>query len=829
MKLRSKISTLAVSLLWVAAMGPLGAMADDAGSTTNLLTHLGSYSTGYSDTDGGVAEIVAYNKDNEKFYLVNGREKSLDIVSIKDIKEGETGQEFSLEKRVNVGELIPNFAFGDITSVAVNNEKKLVAVAVQAQDYREAGAVLFLDYNGGYITHYSAGVQPDMVTFSPDGKRAVTADEGEPREGYSGEGAVDPKGSVTIVDIDAKSAKTITFDDWDSKRDELVKDNVILKKGLNPSTDFEPEYIVVDSQGVTAYVALQEANAIAVLDLEQGKFTAVTSLGFKDHTKNGNEIDVVKDSAVNIQSANLRGVYMPDGISIYEKDGKTYILTANEGDASEWGEKPNKYTNITEVVVGVDEKGKDIEAEVLDTSKLDGFPAYDGNYILGGRSFSIYEVVGSDLEQVFDSGSDFERITAAAYPEYFNASNKNNKLDSRSDAKGPEPESVTVLTFGEKIYAAVGLERIGGIMVYDITDPAGATQVDYLNTRDFTVGFPDVGTDPRQGDISPEGLCTVRAEDSPTGTPLILAANEVSGTVSLYQLDAEVEVVTNADGSVTKTTKNPATGITIITTTYKDGVIVKTSITKDNKVTAAVTLPDTVEKTQVTIPLPTVSMDMTLYLVEGDKKTILPKTGIGENSLKVTLTKSAQLTAESNPKTFKDVKEDSWAKEPITFVTAREIFIGTGEEIFETNSSMSRAMMATVIHRLEGEPQDGTDKFDDVDAHRWYAKAVAWAAKEGIVEGDGESFNPNDDISREEIVTMIYRYAKYLGMDMEADTQALNGFPDASEVADWATDAMIWAVDTGVIEGMPSGEIDPKATATRGHLAAIFQRLINLM
>ena len=207
---------------------------------------------------------------------------------------------------------------------------------------------------------------------------------------------------------------------------------------------------------------------------------------------------------------------MPDGIALYEAGGKTFLLTANEGDASEWEE----YANITTVVTGtVEEDGEatDVEVEVLDKTKLDGLPAVEEgtHFTLGGRSFSLYEVTEDGLTQVFDSGSDFEAITAQAYPEHFNASNKNNKLDSRADAKGPEPESVTVNLVDGKPYAYVGLERIGGVMVYDLSDPTHPTFVEYVNTRDFTVDFPEEGTDPAQGDVSVEGMCVVPAAVSP--------------------------------------------------------------------------------------------------------------------------------------------------------------------------------------------------------------------------------------------------------------------------------------------------------------------------
>lgn len=396
---------------------PSAFAAQDGQTTTPTLEKIAGYSTGYSDQEGGVAEIVAYNQDNQKFYLVNGREKKLDIVSLAGLTAGQEAQTLSLETRVDVSGMIPGFTFGDLTSVAVDTAHDRIAVAVQAEDYAANGAILLLNYAGEYLAHYTAGVQPDNVVFSPDGRYVLSANEGEPRQGY--ENGTDPQGSVTIVDLEAETPtpNTVTFEAWDSQREALVADNVLLKRGLNPSTDFEPEYITVNAAGTTAYVALQEANSIAVLDLASGQFTGIHSLGFKDHSQPGNELDANKeDQQANLQTENFLGVYMPDGITLYEVDGKTYLLTANEGDASEWEE----YANITTVVTGTvenDGETTDVEVEVLDKTKLDGLPAVaeDTNFLLGGRSFSLYEVTENGLTQVFDSGSDFERITAQAY------------------------------------------------------------------------------------------------------------------------------------------------------------------------------------------------------------------------------------------------------------------------------------------------------------------------------------------------------------------------------------------------------------------------------
>ncbi len=156
-------------------------------------------------------------------------------------------------------------------------------------------------------------------------------------------------------------------------------------------------------------------------------------------------------------------------------------------------------------------------------------------YTLGGRSFSIWSTDGA---QVFDSGSDFERIIASSNPEFFNASNDDRTFDSRSDNKGPEPEGLVLGTVGKRRYAFVGLERMGGVMTYDITNPLAPVFVDYTNNRDFTVDPADA---PAAGDLGPEGLLFIDAKDSPTRTPLLVVANEVSGTVTLYKIEREKE------------------------------------------------------------------------------------------------------------------------------------------------------------------------------------------------------------------------------------------------------------------------------------------------
>lgn len=839
---------------------PISRDGEDSLEESDVLTHLGSYSTGYSDQDGGVAEIVSYNADNEKFYVVNGKTKTLDIVSLAGLSANGTEQSLTLDKRVDVSEMIDGFAFGDITSVAVDTAHDRIAVAVQAEDYSTPGAILLLDYDGQYLAHYQAGVQPDMITFTPDGNKVLTADEGEPREGY--ESGTDPKGSVTIVDLSAAEPepKTVTFDDWDARRSELVAANVLLKNDLNPSQDFEPEYIAVSSDGKTAYVALQEANAIATLDLENGTFTSIDSLGFKDHRLDGNEIDANKeDKEANLKWENLMGVYMPDGIAIYEKNGKTYLLTANEGDASEWEE----YKNITTVQIGTvmdDGKEQAVEVEVLDKTKMEGLPTVPSqvNFILGGRSFSIYEVTDSGLRQVYDSGSDFETITAQAYPDYFNASNKNNKLDSRSDAKGPEAESVTVCQVGSKTYAYIGLERIGGVMLYDITDPTEPAFCDYINSRDFTVSFPGEGTDPAQGDVSVEGLCAVPAAQSPTGYPLLLAANEVSGTVAVYQQQegyvdpnpgsgsgtssgGKTETTTNPDGSIT-TTVTGADGSKTETTKAVDGStsVVKTS--KDGKVEAKVTLSSsalaatdeavklpmpeltaagsTAEAPVITVDLPAghtaakveipvanVTAGTVAVLVRADGSEEIVKTSVStEDGVVLTVQDGDTVKIIDNAKTFADVPATFWGADAVDFAVSRTLFNGVSSTEFAPNSAMTRAMIVTVLARMEG--------VDTADGAVWYEAGRQWAMEQGISDGS----NLMASLTREQLAAMLYRYA-----GSPAVTGTLTGFADAQQVSSWAQDAMVWAVENGIMEGM-NGKLNPQGEATRVQVATMLMR-----
>nr|WP_091233900.1 choice-of-anchor I family protein [Fontibacillus panacisegetis] len=498
---------------------------------------IASYSVGTASEDGGVAEIVKYNKDNGKFYLVNGASNppSIDIVSLK------TGH-LTKEKTISVKELVEDgvFQYGDLTSIDINTVTNTIAVAVQEAAADKHGKILVLDYEGNPLQSYEAGVQPDMVKFTSDGRYILTADEGEPREA-----GVDPEGSVTLVDTTNGEVTHIKFDN-PNVIDDLVHirglsnpDGTITSKGSKSDAirDLEPEYISLSADERTAYVSLQENNAIAEIDLTTKTVTSVKGLGYKNFNDPNNAIDVVKDGKIKLENVPFLGMYMPDGIATYTVGEQTYVLTANEGDATEWPGRVNVST-IKDIYTRLDISSEASQFLLVNKKNYEKVEVAsdmgsDNVYLYGGRSFSIWNA--ADMTQVYDSGSDFEKITAERLPDYFNSNHKEIELDGRSRKKGPEPEYVTVGKVGSKTFAFVGLERIGGVMTYDVTDPSHPTFVNYVNTRSFD---SNAGLNT---DLGPEGLEFIEAKDSPTHRPLLLVANEVSGTVTVLELDVAEE------------------------------------------------------------------------------------------------------------------------------------------------------------------------------------------------------------------------------------------------------------------------------------------------
>lgn len=521
MQKRLLAPALAVGLTALAV--PLPVFAQEAAVE---LTVLGTYQNGAFAA--GAAEIVAYDPATQRVFAVNAEAAVVEVIDVAD--PAKPVQHAVIDAAAALG------AEGaTVNSVAVNGT--VLAAAVEAPDKTSPGWVAFFDTEGTFLGSAQVGAQPDSIAFTPDGKTVVTADEGEPSDDY----ATDPAGTVSIVDAATYDVRTADFTAWDAAA--LPEGFRVF--GPDPAdiaAGIEPEYVTV-ADDVTAYVTLQENNAIAVVDLAAGEIAEILPLGFKDHLAEGDELDASdKDGAAGLAAWPVQGMYLPDSIDTYTAGGSTYLVTANEGDVREWGDYSEE-ARVEDLELCADSFG-DYDIAELQTDEAMGrlkvtstlgqteAGCYEDLYSFGGRSFSIWSASG---ELVFDSGAAFEEMLAAVEAEHFNADHESNDIDDRSDDKGPEPEAITVGQVGERVYAFIGLERQSGIMIYDITDPSAAEFVDYVTNRDFGAE-PGAGTG---GDLGPESIAFVAAGDSPTGRPMLAVGNEVSGTTTLWDIAGE--------------------------------------------------------------------------------------------------------------------------------------------------------------------------------------------------------------------------------------------------------------------------------------------------
>lgn len=501
------------------------------------LTPLSTYASG--SFAQGAAEIVAYDPATRRLFVINAQQNTVDILDASNPRA-------SLNK---IGQIDLSAFGGGANSVAVKNG--IVAVAIEATVKQNPGTVVFLDSNGTVLNAVPVGALPDMLTFTPDGTKVLVANEGEPNS-YNRTDSVDPEGSVSIIDLSGGVAHatviTANFTAFNNQKEALKAAGVrIFGPNATVAQDFEPEYITVSEDGKTAWIALQENNALAVLDIDSGTITEILPLGYKDLSLRGNDLDASdRDSSINIQNwagVPLYGMYLPDSIAAYKaSDGQTYIVTANEGDSR--ADYPGFNEEARIGGVNLDPTAFPNASDLKASSKLgrlkvtrtlgdtDGDGDYDELYAFGSRSFSIRDTKGN---LVYDSGDDFERIIAHFNPGNFNSNHEaNGSFDDRSDDKGPEPEALAVGKVNGRTYAFIGMERDSGIMVYDITNPDAVEFVQYINNRNFN-GNAAAGT---AGDLGPEGFAFVSAEDSPTGEAMLMVANEISGTTTAYGIGA---------------------------------------------------------------------------------------------------------------------------------------------------------------------------------------------------------------------------------------------------------------------------------------------------
>jgi len=466
---------------------------------------LASYQEIASINLGGVgsAEITSFDPlTNRLFAVNNGTSNKIDVIDIANPAS------ISIVKSIS---MLPYGGY--VNSVDVKNG--LLAAAIESTNKQAPGKVVV--FNTGTlkeIASINVGSLPDMVVFSPDGKFILTANEGEPNDTYTS----DPAGSISIINVENKfTVTTFDFAGFTSQLSALSAGGFrVFGPGKNFVNDIEPEYITVSNDSKTAWVTLQENNAIAEIDMLSATIRKIMPLGFKDYSAPGNAFDLSdKDGTIAFKNAPVFGTYMPDAISSYNYNGITYLFTANEGDARE-------YTGFSEIkrlgTVVLDPVAFPTGAALKTDAQLgrlnitttlgdkDGDGDLDAIYSFGARSFSVWNAATGGL--VWDSKNELDV--------------KCNELglydDARSDDKGAEPEAITLGRVGSKMVAFVGMERADAVAVYDISDPAKPTFIKAFKTGD-----------------APEGLLFIPASKSPIGQSLVVVSSENDGVVKIYK------------------------------------------------------------------------------------------------------------------------------------------------------------------------------------------------------------------------------------------------------------------------------------------------------
>ena len=453
----------------------------------------------------GASEISAFDAKNNKLFVVNVESTQISVFDICDLDNP-------------IEEAPIAIASGSPNSVAVN--KGRLAIALEAEVKQDPGYIKVYDTKSRTLLNtYNVGALPDMVTFSPNGKFIVSANEGEPDDLYVN----DPKGTISIIDTESNTVSTLNFDGFNIMETSLEADGFrVFGPNASLAQDVEPEYVAISDNSEVAWVTLQENNGIAKVNLLTKTIEAIYPLGFKDYSLEGNEIDPSdKDDVKALGNVPVYGMYQPDAITYVKIGGVDYLITANEGDARDY-EGFSEEERVDDLVLDPTifpnyedlQKKEELGRLKITTTlgDLDGDGDYDEIYNYGARSFTVWTCNG---EMVYDSGNSIAIETLNNTPDRFNDD------DGRSDDKGAEPEAVEVLNIqGNKYVLFVGLERNDQVLVYDISNPTAPEFLQILS---------------HSGDEGPEGLLVISEKDSPNGKDLLLVSNEDSGTISIYQ------------------------------------------------------------------------------------------------------------------------------------------------------------------------------------------------------------------------------------------------------------------------------------------------------
>jgi azurin len=513
----ARIAVLAVGL--AAGTSPCAA-ADGAPPAVPALRHLGTHETALFDRSA--SEVAAFHAPSRRLWVVNGA-AGVDVLDISDPARPAK---------------VASHPAKNPTSVAIHGD--LVAIATPGEGGAPGTIAFRAAGDGRELGSVTVGHGPDMCTFTPDGGALVVANEGEPSD------TADEDGSVSIVDLRAGLAaatvRTAGFGGFEDRRAALVAQGVHLPvPGATVARQLEPEYVAISPDGRFAFVAIQEANALAVVDLAEARVAELHGLGLKDFAACG--LDPSDRDGVRIRPEPILGLRQPDTVVCWTDGGRTLLAISEEGEMRE-DEATKEVRRVADLeldparfpdaaIKGEDRLGRlEVSAPACDA---DGDGKAERIVAFGGRGVSIWEWSPGSLREAWNSGSQVERAVAARGTGHNNDGRRFRSEDRRSNSKGPEPEGLaTAVVDGRRLLAA-GLERPGGVMLWDATDPASPRELGCFGRFDPSV---DPATDlARAGDIAPEGLVIIPADAAPGGKALLVTCNEVSGTTSVWAIE----------------------------------------------------------------------------------------------------------------------------------------------------------------------------------------------------------------------------------------------------------------------------------------------------
>ncbi|TCM68790.1 hypothetical protein EC844_104166 [Acinetobacter calcoaceticus] len=567
-------------------------VVEEATPNSIALSLLGRYETGIFEKSA--AEIPAYDALSKRVFVVNAQKGMIDVLDVANPAAPKHIAELSARDYLADSEVNSVAVHNGIVALAVQAKNKTdpgIVVFFDSKELKYISQVqvgslpdmLLFSPDGKNVLVANEGEPNEDYSIDPEGTISIidVSDIKLPK--------------ATQVDFKAWNNKKAELVKAGVR---IFGPNATVAQDLEPeyitiSSDGKTAWAALQENNAVAKIDIVAKKVTDIIPLGyKDHGLKDNALDVSDRDLDG------KNGKINIQAwSGLMGMYQPDAIAQYQSEGTTYLVTANEGDSREWLKDDKAYFAgdlkagyVEQIRVkdlfkskGFDKKGdypahlqalsKDIKGARLDPSVFsycgasakdpglcrddanlgrlnitwnmgydtlaDGSPKLDADgylnykkiYAFGARSFSIWNTQG---ELVWDSGSEFERKLAELFPNQFNTDHAEVAFDNRSDNKGPEPEGIALGKIGKKTFAFIGLERMSGIMVYDISQAKKPVFVEYFTTRDFNSSDPL-----KQGDLGPEGLAFVTAKDSPNGKPMLIVGNEVSGSTSIYQVNVK--------------------------------------------------------------------------------------------------------------------------------------------------------------------------------------------------------------------------------------------------------------------------------------------------